>query len=440
MLGLGRIKLESVAMAARALGYAKPKLTAALMIAMAAYAGAAMTFLVQLMLARGLGAGGFGTFATALASVNMLAPLATFGLSGLLLRVFGEDHAGAQKWVSPVLKASVIASGMIIVTWCFWGLVQGSSTVLIAAFALYLVGQVAIDFDVIASQLRDRHARVALLQFCPPALRLMTAGCALFVFKWLGSDTAALSFGLVGLLHAAAAVPSIKRLAAGRGDLGSLGRTPSPSIGRVVTNAGPYGLIAFLYMTYSQVPILIANHTEGAVAAGQYSVMMVIIAASYLLPSVVTQKFLLRKIHVWLVHDNPKIVRLYRYLLPGSLVGGVFMACALGVIAPLLIPTLFGQELATNPLPLFVLLMGLPFRFASISLSALLVGRTGINWQIACLLLAAGSNVALGLTLGSRFGLVGIGLGVLITEIVLFLSSWIAIRQSIMRRARSEEQ
>jgi O-antigen/teichoic acid export membrane protein len=432
--------LESAAMATRALGHAKPRLTAALMIAMAAYAGAAMTFLVQLILARGLGAEDFGVFATALASVNMLAPLATFGLSGLLLRVFGEDHTGADEWVRPVLKTSVIASVVIIIAWCCWGLLQGSSTVLIAAFALYLVGQVAIDFDVIASQLRDRHARVALLQFCPPVLRLIAAGCALFVFGWFGPDAAALSFGLVGLLHAAAAAPVIMRLAAGRREPGSMERAPSPSIGRVVANAGPFGLIAFLYMTYSQVPIVVANHVEGAAAAGQYSVIMVIISAAYLLPSAVTQKFLLRKVHVWLVHDKPKIIRLYRYMLPWSLVGGGLVAGVLAAIAPFLIPTLFGQELATDPRPLFVLLLGLPFRFASISMSVLLVGRKGINWQIACLLLAAGSNIVLGLALGSQFGLVGIGLGVLITEIILFLSSWVAIRQSVIRDVGSEGQ
>src|SRR3546814_7151118 len=46
-------------------------------------------------------------------------------------------------------------------------------------------------------------------------------------------------------------------------------------------------------------------------AAGVYNVAFVIMSAVYLIPSVIYQKFLLPKIHIWANHDQETFVKAY---------------------------------------------------------------------------------------------------------------------------------
>src|SRR5688572_17709353 len=83
-------------------------------------AGAGMVFAAQTLLARQLGPADYGLFASSLATVTMIAPLAGFGLSQLRLRVYGEEGWGADRWIAPSLRLSLV-TGVItcvaVVTW-----------------------------------------------------------------------------------------------------------------------------------------------------------------------------------------------------------------------------------------------------------------------------------------------------------------------------------
>ena len=62
-----------------------------------------MVFLTQTLLARELGPDAYGLFASSLATVTMIAPLAGFGLTQFRLKVYGVEGWAAARWLAPSL-------------------------------------------------------------------------------------------------------------------------------------------------------------------------------------------------------------------------------------------------------------------------------------------------------------------------------------------------
>lgn len=414
----------------------RARIRSAVLIGGGAYVGAAMAFATQLLLARGLSLEEFGEFSAALASVNILMPLAAFGLTGLLLRSFGEERAAAQRWVGPALLAAASTTVLVLAAWFGWGVAQGMSLAVVAGLCFYLLGQTAIEFHITTSQLTDHHGRVALLQFSPPFLRAVVLLTVILLPFALGEGAAAMAFGLVGLIHTVAAISAVRRLAApcGLHDGGARASLsgPVPRVREVIAASAPYGVMGVLYMLYSQVPIVMANEVLGAEAAALYNMTFILVSAACLLPSVVSQKFFLKNIHAWLHDDKPRLLRLYRLGLPLLFAGGVAALLVLGPLARLIFSHLFGIDVSRNLTAVIILLCSLPFRFLSIGLGALLVGRAGIGPQIRCLILASVCNICLGYLLGTAFGLIGIASAMVITELVLLAAYWLAVKRWVI--------
>jgi hypothetical protein len=90
------------------------------MLGAATAIGAVCVFLTQTLLARELGPDAYGLFASSLATVTMIAPLAGFGLTQFRLRVYGVEGWAAARWIKPSLRFTVgttVTAMAIIVGW-----------------------------------------------------------------------------------------------------------------------------------------------------------------------------------------------------------------------------------------------------------------------------------------------------------------------------------
>ena len=93
------------------------------MLGIATAAGAVMVFLTQTLLARELGPTAYGLFASSLATVTMIAPLAGFGLTQFRLKVYGAEGWAANRWLRPSLRFSVFTTCIAIAILVLWALV-----------------------------------------------------------------------------------------------------------------------------------------------------------------------------------------------------------------------------------------------------------------------------------------------------------------------------
>src|SRR5690606_23049373 len=168
--------------------------------------GAAFAFFSQVLIARKLSLDEYGSFSSALALVNIVLPLAGFGLPQLWLKVFGEEGWRGIRWIKPSLQFAILSttcvSGGIVV----WGIVGGHGAgvdQLFGMIALFRIGQVSMELVSSRLQLEERYRDLSAWQLCPHVLRFFLV-LAFLYFSGQSSTLygVGLVYGGVGLLFA----------------------------------------------------------------------------------------------------------------------------------------------------------------------------------------------------------------------------------------------
>ena len=196
----------------------------------------------------------------------------------------------------------------------------------------------------------------------------------------------------------------------------SIQKSGSPGPVAAALAAWPFGAAGVFYLIYFQSDIVLIKYLVNESAAGLYNVAFVVMTAIYLLPSVVYQKFLLSRLHRWAHHDVEKLHQTYRVgnlimLLLGS--GAMMM---LWLLAPLVLPWMFGDDyLGAVPL-LMILAIAAPFRFLASSAGAMLVTRNHIRHKVFLMGGAAIFNIVLNFALIPQYGAKGAAASTVMTE------------------------
>src|SRR5690554_2189477 len=155
-------------------------------------AGAGCAFLTQVVLARVLGPNTFGIFASALATVTLLVPLAGFGVAPFWLKVFGEEGWQARRWWPGSFRFVCVSTLVVLISLALWAGFGPHGALMQSALFLmlvYVLGQVVLELVSSKFQLEEQYALLAIWQFLPHFLRL--------VFVALGAWWFNQTFGLL---------------------------------------------------------------------------------------------------------------------------------------------------------------------------------------------------------------------------------------------------
>src|SRR5688572_18523296 len=159
------------------------------MLGFATALGAVFVFLTQTLLARELGPDDYGLFASSLATVTMIAPLAGFGLTQFRLKVYGVEGWAASRWIAPSLRFTIGTTLLAFAILVGWALLVAPHDG--TRFALLVLSPVVLSIlaiDLLSNKLRleDRYARMASWQLAIPASRLVAASALLLVPQLTG--------------------------------------------------------------------------------------------------------------------------------------------------------------------------------------------------------------------------------------------------------------
>lgn len=395
-----------------------------------------------MLLARELGPAAFGVFAAALSMVTLVAPLASFGVGGFWLKVFGEEGWQAIRWLRGSLAFTVATTLLVLAALSIWAMLGPHDVItsgLLIVLSTYLVGQVAVELVSAKLQLEERYAGLAVWQLLPHLLRLLLIAMLALVVKQTTLYSAAYAYALI-----AVGVFSIGGLLMyrmycgefalkGHGDMSSstCKLIPPSSIGQVAAQSWSFGLSGVLYLIYFQSDIVLLKYMSGDMAAGVYNVAFVIMAAVYMLPSVVYQKYLLPKIHRWSHQDRRKFYQVYRVGNIAMLVLGVLAMLVIWVLAPWAIPFLFGVHYEDAILVILILGVAAPARFFASSAGAILSTQNHIVNKNYILIAVAVVNVGLNIILIPAYSFVGAALSTVVAEIILAIMLHVYIRHRV---------
>ena len=409
------------------------------MLGVATALGAVMVFVTQTLLARELGPQAYGLFASSLATVTMIAPVAGFGLTQFRLRAYGVEGWGANRWLRPSLRFTVATTLLALATIVGWALFiapDAATRFALLVLSPVVLGVLAIDLLSNRFRLEDRYGAMALWQLGIPASRLLVA-LALLLVPQLTGRFVAIAYGVISLLLMLNAVPLVRGLARGDFDLRGHGARPrdraiadaTPGVAEVWSQAWPYGLVSVLYPVFFQVSTILLKYQGSDAQAGRYSIALAVMTAIYLIPTTIYQKYLLSKLHRWAAHDAPKFWAVYRRGNVGMLLLGIAIGASVALVSPWVVPRVFGERYASVSQILLVLALCPPIRFLSTATGSALLTDGHMRFRVYAMAAATVVAVALNALLIPHYGESGAAWATVAAETALLLGTQYGVRR-----------
>jgi O-antigen/teichoic acid export membrane protein len=412
--------------------------TAISLLWLSTVAGAGMVFLAQTLLARQLGPADYGLFASSLATVTMVAPLAGFGLSQFRLKAYGVEGWSADRWLRPSLRFSMFTTLLalaIVVAWSFVLAPTPATRFMLLVLSPVILGVLAVDLLGSKLRLEEHYRRLAGWQLLVPGGRLAVA-IALLLVPAMGVASVAVGYCAVSLAIVVLALPQLRTLM--RGEMALHGHGPrdprapaaaSPDARQLWSQAWAYGVAAVLYPVFFQVSTVLLKYLNDDAQAGRYGIALAVMTAIYLLPSTIYQKFLLSKLHRWAAHDKPKFWRVYRLGNVAMLSCGIVVGIALAASAPWLVPIAFGEEYRSVAGILMVLALCPPIRFLSTAVGSALLTEDHMRYRVRAMALATAIAVAMNVALIPFYNELGAAGATVVAEAVLLLAMYRGVRR-----------
>jgi O-antigen/teichoic acid export membrane protein len=187
----------------------------------------------------------------------------------------------------------------------------------------------------------------------------------------------------------------------------------------VAAQSWPFGLAGIFYLVYFQSDIILLKYMVSDEAAGIYNVAFVIMAAVYMLPSVIYQKFLLPKIHRWANHDRERFYQVYRTGNWVMLILGLLAMLAIWLLAPFGVQFLFGSSYVGAVLPLSILALAAPLRFLGSSAGSFLSTQSHLIKKLYIMCIVALVNIVLNFLIIPIYGAIGAAVTTVFSELLM---------------------
>jgi O-antigen/teichoic acid export membrane protein len=393
--------------------------------------GALAAFGLQITLARNLSVESYGLFVTALAISALMIPLVGFGVSQFWLKVYGQEGAGATRW----LRSSFIflLFNSLLVLFIFFlvtmvGCIGEKIEQLLLWMLVFVLGQVVVELVSARLQLEERFFALASWQFLPHFLRLLFVTIAILATSESSVDvnSIAIIYAVVSVFFTVSGFYLLLMMKRGEWQLKGhhsddmrLKYECKPSLEALIRGLWPFGLAIFFQIIYYQSDIVFLKYMVGVEAAGYYNVAFSIIAAIYLLPAVIYQKYLLPKMHRWANHDQKKFFQVYELGNRVMLVLGMLGLLGVWVSGFWAVPMLFGPQYFDSVGILNVLALSIPLIFLAFNSGATLVTKDNMKKKVIYMGSAAVLNIILNFILIPAYQEIGAAIATLITNLVL---------------------
>ncbi|MDT4825107.1 Polysaccharide biosynthesis protein [compost metagenome] len=389
---------------------------------------------------------GYGAFAAALATVTLLAPLAGVGVQGFWLKVFGAEGWHAIRWLSASFRVVLfgsITTMLLLFSWAILGGHAKSTSILLICLLPIIPGYMFTELISSKFQLEERFSLLAAWQLTPHFVRLVLIFFIMLI--GLGGPSALIIaevYALVAVLICVVGCVSLRKMAGGNFALkghpivtGYEGRKEKVSAYDVIAQSWPFGLAAVFQLIYFQSDVILLKYMTGDGAAGVYNVAFTVMAAVYLLPSVIYQKFLLPKMHRWANSDRARFYKVYRQGNFAMLLLGVAAMLAIWLSAFWAIPLFFGKHYAEAVTLLNILAPCAPLMFLAFSFGGVLVTQENMRLKVKVMGGVALINVLMNLALIPTWGTKGVAISTVLSCLALMVAYFWCAQKIVFGRS-----
>lgn len=382
--------------------------------------------------------------------VTLVAPLASFGVGGFWLRMFGQEGWQGKRWLSSSLRYAALNTVLLLSAVFVWAVIgphDANTRSLLMVLSTYILGQVSVDLVSAKLQLEERYISLAMWQFLPHLSRLLFVALLAFgmvdlmTLQSIALSYASISVGMFGLGYV-----MMWRMYNGQFSLQGHGPSLATSsaghnavtMKQVAAQSWPFGLAGIFFLIYFQSDIILLKYIMGDEAAGIYNVAFVIMTAVYMLPSVIYQKFLMSKIHRWANYDQDKFYHVYRMGNWVMLIFGLLAMLSIWLLAPWAIEVLFGDKYTDAVWVLTILALAAPIRFMAANVGATLVTRDNMRLKVKLMATTALTNIILNIALIPPFGISGAAIATVASDLMLLGLYVVSVNQRVFKEFKTK--
>lgn len=394
-------------------------------------AGAVLSFLTQLLLARSLGPEAYGVFASSLVTITLLSPAAGFGVAQFWMNAYGGEGKKANRWLRPSMHFVLLSSFLmvtLILAWALAGPIDDQTSLTLILMAPIVLSIVFVDLACSMHRIEERYLVQGFMQLLTPLARFVLAVLIAWKVSMLADVTiVAQGYGLIALLVLATALFGLRAMFAGGADScgadlrGGMHVTSPPTLRRLLSNTWMYGLTAALYPVFFQVSTVQLKYARGDEEAGFFALAVAVLSAVYLLPSTIYQKFLLVKFHRWAACDKQRFVSAYCKGRRWMFVMGAVIGAVLSYVGPWGVGLAFGSAFHETGQVLTVMAACVPLRFLSTATGAVFLNPRQMKRRAAAIVVATTGIVAVNAALVPFHGVMGGAIAAVFGESLLFV-------------------
>ncbi len=399
--------------------------------ALADLAGKGAFFVITVLAARRLSQYDFGLFSLATTLGWMLSVAADFGIQLHLARAVAIDpnDAGRQltRWLrvrlaTAALSVAIVAVGCVIAGWNRAGLAM------VLLSAVYACSALVEFLHYFYRGLSRSEVESSLILW----QRLATLGGAMAVLTWR-PDLMWLAWALLipALVTFVASLRIARRLAPST--VAAITSARTSTVAEFRKDVVPIGLGIVLSALYFRIDVFLLQLWSGTAQVALYNAVFRLIDALRLFPAAVLAVTLPSLVTA---RDRHPLIRV-------SLgVTGFAVACTvlLWIVAPWIVPTLYGQDYAAAVPAFRILSLSFPLLSLNYALTHQLIGWAGERFYAAICAAALIVNVALNARLVPSLSIAGSAWATLGTEVFLTVSCLAALRLTSGRRTLPTQQ
>jgi len=385
-----------------------------------------ISFLYFTFLARTLGPATMGKYQVALSLTTIFSVLLDLGLANVLIREVARDKSRAEYFVRLVFGFKMLASlavmGLVVLS--AWAAGYPSLTLELVAIASVVM--VLDSFTLSAYSTIRGFQNLFWESIGTVLMQAAIAVAGLVVSRFTHDVRAFMAALLVGVV--VNTVFAVRQLH-GRFRLRLAPLFAWAGWRTLFTLTWPFALAAGLTRVYGYLDQVMLSLLSGDVAVGVYSVAYKVTFAFQFIPTAFSAS-LYPAFSAYYVSDKPALSQAFSRAVVYLSVIGIPISWCIAVLAPAMVRSLYPAYHGAI-VPLQILMLGLPFLFASFPVGALLPACNRQTRNTANIGLVTLFNIVLNLFLIPRLGPLGAAVSSVLSTVLLLSLGWMVARQLV---------
>jgi O-antigen/teichoic acid export membrane protein len=409
-------------------------------LTISAIVNAALAFGTQLLLVRLFAPQEYGVFTAAFATVALLVPLAGIGIAPFWLKIFSENATTGRRYLknSYALMALMSLSAFILLfSWSYLQPQNSEMRQMLQILSICILGQLTVELLNTKFQIERKILHLAVISLTQNGLRLGLV--VLFVFIFQGEVSlyhVAVSYAISALIIVVFGIFSFRNFAGSHRWIGfPKQKNTSVRVSQIAKGSLPFGIALFFQLVYYQSDVVMLNLLSTPAQAGLYSVAFTLVAATYILPTAVFQKFFLPRIYVWALQDPERLRRFSINAGIGIGAAGLLVAAIYWAASDKSVAFLFGERYAASASALRILSCSIPAVFVSYNFGAILMTRDSMKTKTFFMGSVALFNILANMLIIPEFGAKGAATTTLLSAILLLVLYYFGARRVMLKVA-----